>query len=176
MATFERACQRKGKQTLGSCGENALEERRRLSDRAASETFATSVRRALRSSRGRQFLQAGPATIQGIVLENGGGGLPACLPPRSSWMHFHVITGSPRAPAHTRAQLRSGTRTSLLHLSLIPPVPSRVLPFPFALPFNFRPCSFLSSFSLFLPTYEFCTPFYFGRAWSRFSSLFRSYL
>lgn len=69
MATFERACQRKGKQTLGSCGENALEERRRLSDRAASETFATSVRRALRSSRGRQFLQAGPATIQGIVLD-----------------------------------------------------------------------------------------------------------
>lgn len=33
------------------------------------------------------------------------GGLLACLPPRSSWMHFHVITGSPRAPMRTRAQL-----------------------------------------------------------------------
>lgn len=70
--TFERACREERKtnaREIGSCGENALGERRRLSDRAANETFTTSVRRVLRSSRGRQFLQAGPVTIQGIVLD-----------------------------------------------------------------------------------------------------------
>jgi len=104
--TFERACQRKEKQTLGSCGENALEERRRLSDRAANKTFATSVRRTLRSSTGRQFLQAGSATIQGIVLDEARGlpgeRWPVRLPAFSLLVdalsrHYRFSTGHPCA-------------------------------------------------------------------------------
>lgn len=99
---FEHEYLRKEKQMLDSCSENALEKRRWLSYRAANETFATSVRRTLRSSRSRQFLQAGSTTIQGIVLDVArlpGERRPTCLPVSSLLVdalsrHYWFSTGA----------------------------------------------------------------------------------
>lgn len=159
--TFERVGEKKNKRSrgVGSCGENALEERRRLSDRAASETFTTSVSRVLRSSRGRQFLQAGP----GLSCQER---LPgerrfACLLASSLLVdalsrHYRFSTG---------VRTHEGTVTSpgQGRLSLVSSWPSLsllILFFPFAPSFDFRLGSTLFHFSLFLSTTEsFCFSF-----------------
>ena len=102
----------KRKRTWQCCSENALEKKRWLSNRAANETFATSVRRTLRSSRSRQFLQAGPTTNQGIVLDVGKTArrtavyLPACLlaSRRCTFTSLLVLHGCPCARGHNYEQ------------------------------------------------------------------------
>lgn len=104
--TFERVREKKNKRSrgLGSCGENALEERRRLSDRAANETFTTSVSRTLRSSRGKQFLQADPGlSWTRLPGERQFARLPTCLlaPRGCTFTSLPVLHGCPCARGHS---------------------------------------------------------------------------
>lgn len=114
-------------------GEN-VRRRKEMTERMnarMNETFATlgQASTSLIVERWRNSPAVPPTTIRRIVPNVAiycweSGGLSACLLaclPSHSWMHFHVITGSPRRSMRTVMD-QFGARTPIPHLSQIIPL------------------------------------------------------